>query len=440
VKTMRKTQFLCAFLVLLLYCGKNQDDVFQDQVQALKARISAAETLLGQNDPAATAQVKKWLFELKKAERLSLEAQEDESMVVLNRVRGELQEIEEGRDGDLTITQVYGRSSFSGNAVAGGEILRADSIITTGSNSRVTFQIYLDSEMTLNAGSRLKIEKLQKWERSIFCSLLSGSVVFRQKGKKTRFFMSAGQYKCDSTQPGEFEVHLIDSRSGFVRPNRGNTFVVHEGKRNKVQFGQGLVWSGSAFDIRSLLPAPELKKPLTEQVFFPKDEEKSLKITLSWDKVAGATRYYLDIFKDKKLQEPFLLDVGVNGNKWAGSFDHGVYYWRIRATDKDGLFSFDSRTQWFSVVTDEGTEAPSGKKKGPKLSGVKVQVMNDMAIITGRVSGRASVSVNHTKAVRSTDGSFEVVVNLNQGDRWITVIATSETGTQTVKKFEIRTN
>ena len=438
---MKKKIDILVFSVVLMFslnCSRNNDGILQNKAQLLRDRIKTAEEQFGKDDLMASGEVKRWLSELKEAERLAMEAQPEQAESKLASILTQVDQVTSNRDGDLEIGNVKGNVTLSGTRIDTGAVISSDSTLRTEKDSFVQLKLFVDSGISLMPESILKIKKVQAWGRGVICELVKGEMVYYQTGTRSQFFLMAGDREFDVNHACEFQVQVSSSLKGYVLPKRGHVNLVYKGERKKVLFGEGLTWDGS--DSSTVLPlmAPELIAPSQEQTFLPLKDDTSQSVQFEWAEVPHAAYYLVNLFHDSQRKQPVLTQVSVKNQQWSHTFNQGVYYWQVKAVGADGLPGYESRLNWFSVVGSE-QRASNKENPGPRLSGVEIQLMNDMAIVTGKVSDNASVSVNFTKAVRSQDGSFEVVVSLQMGEQWITIVATDPKGGQTVEKHKVNT-
>jgi len=420
---------------LMLGCSHNSDQNFQNRLQHVKAKVKTAEQEFGENDPTAKDDVKRWLSKLADIERMALETSESDASKKLDDIQQELALILEHRENDLQIKSFSGRVSLGGKSAVEKMPLVEGQFLKVGVDSRAEITLFIDSHVSLLPDTTLKINQIQPWSRSFSGELLKGGIIYQQRGTRSKFHLLTGGREFDKKEEGAFEVHLTGHNRGFVVPKKGNIIVTFEEKREKVQFGEGFTWNGIQSEHIQPLQAPEILSPKPEKTFLSKSDEKEILVDFEWVSVDQADTYSIDIYSDKEIKKPWKTGIIVQSTNYSFKFPKGVFFWQVKAINKDKFPGYNSKIQWFSVVTEQSETVIS--KAGPKLTNMKIQVMNDMAIVTGKVTNQASITVNQTRAVSSIDGSFEVIVNLQMGEQWITVVATGRNGGQTIEKYKV---
>ena len=161
-----------------------------------------------------------------------------------------------------------------------------------------------------------------------------------------------------------------------------------------------------------LLPPPSLLNPSDQRVFVYRDAKKAV-TTLRWSKIKGASRYRLQIsntslFGTVRLDRKALKSSHV---KIAG-LRNGTYYWRVAATDKQGVESAYSSVRKFKVT---GTHiGRSEDTTPPSLEVVDFLPTGHLVIINGRTEPGALLTIDGRKIDVYDDGSFTAVVRLKR--------------------------
>ncbi|PIE91286.1 MAG: hypothetical protein CR997_01725 [Acidobacteria bacterium] len=438
MNTDRWLIYLFVVLGLLWNCSKESDQQFLNHIQKVMNKIKAAEEQLAQNDPGASGDLKRWRQALKEAERLSLEGNEVEAQEQLGQVENEVVELVGNRKENMQFAYVTGTVTQGGKPVKQGEPVLEENTVEVKTNSLTELKLYNDSMLTLLPNSTLKIIQIRPWGRSFICELVKGAVVYEQKGKMTKFYLKAGSREFDQASENEFEVCLRKTDEGYVIPNKTDVNLVFEGQREKVRFGEGFIWSGDMTEHVQPLPAPEIILPSMEQTILAVRNERVKEVTFEWEKIEDAAYYLMDIFTDAGLKKPWKTSHKVTQNTEKIKVPAGVFYWRVKAVSKDHFPGYSSKVSWFSFVNEELEK--QNQKDGPELKNVQIELLNDMAIVSGQVDDSVSVSVNHTKAVRTMDGGFKVVLSLQFGEQQITIVATDNEGAQTIKRYTVNSD
>ncbi|KAB2963657.1 MAG: FecR domain-containing protein [Thermoanaerobaculia bacterium] len=141
------------------------------------------------------------------------------------------------------------------------------------------------------------------------------------------------------------------------------------------------------------------------------------KLVLSWDPVAGATQYALQISRNRLFVDN-LIDVDSRATTRAtlGLRSEGAFEWRVAARTGAGLQGPWSEARTFRVVaslrgSDRGDTTP------PLLDIDQVQAYGNVFIVNGRTEPGATLTVNGEAVTVAANGTFAKTV-LVQGEGW----------------------
>ena len=198
---------------------------------------------------------------------------------------------------------------------------------------------------------------------------------------------------------------------------------------------------------RVFLPSvPVLTTPKSGEIFYSGDS-KTGDLRFLWSSRKTAPAYQLQI-SDHTL---FITRVFDQSNlvetEATVTLEPGQYFWRVRGVSGDRIPGPFSRTEVFYVkkgepedsTVDQTTKKERISKAGPAIYGLKIEVISDMAIVTGRTVDGARVTVNEVSAAVMQGGKFKAIINfLKGGTQKVRVIAViDDTGAETILERDV---
>lgn len=181
-----------------------------------------------------------------------------------------------------------------------------------------------------------------------------------------------------------------------------------------------------------ILPSPRHIEPVINKAFL---FNPNLKITLSWEKVEGASGYIVQVSQsiffveanEKKLTKNYINIAGV---------EPGDYYWRVKALGTKENDSPWSNSQKFRILTPEEMERLD---KNPPFLNVKADIpLGNQVIVEGKTEPGCTVIIEGETLTPNPDGSFTTTVSLKYvGENIVAVQAVDPAGNETTKKLKV---
>lgn len=125
----------------------------------------------------------------------------------------------------------------------------------------------------------------------------------------------------------------------------GSSAVQSAGVSVAVETGMGTtaIAGQAPAEPERLLPAPEIHA-LDDELF-------AENIEFSWEPLAGAAAYRLDVCNDRRCTQPIFNQRGVSGSSFTvPSLPTGISYWRVTAVSESGLDGFTSSPGELEIV------------------------------------------------------------------------------------------
>jgi hypothetical protein len=221
-----------------------------------------------------------------------------------------------------------------------------------------------------------------------------------------------------------------ESATGRFVAFRGSLDVEAEsGLTRKVQALQQVTQTGDLLsDPRRVPRAPEVERP-PENFETTLDADRT--IMLSWQPVQGATRYALQVSRNRLFVDN-LIDVGERTKSAAtlGLKGEGTFEWRVAARTADGLQGPWSAPRTFRVLAARGA-GEVGDKTPPGLELDQVQAYGNIFIVSGRTEAGASLRLNGEVVAVASNGTFTKTVQLtSEGWSFLELAAVDASGNE----------
>ena len=174
-------------------------------------------------------------------------------------------------------------------------------------------------------------------------------------------------------------------------------------------------------DPKPVPPSPRLSSPGKDQeIDF--DTQKELRLT--WDAVADAQRYALNISRSQIFASNIIEDanrrkpsarIGIRGE--------GIFYWRVAAFGRNGSQGAWSETRSFRIASLHGI-GDIDDKTPPQLTIEELQPYGSLVLVNGRTEPGAKVTINGEPVSVQLNGSFSKTIQMTQvGFAFITIVA-----------------
>jgi FecR protein len=167
-------------------------------------------------------------------------------------------------------------------------------------------------------------------------------------------------------------------------------------------------------EARSMPGAPNLLAPVAG---LETTLDGDRKLVLSWEPVAGAARYALQVSRNRLFVDN-LIDVESRTTTHAtlGLRAEGTFEWRVASRLRDGLQGPWSEPRTFRVVGSTHA-GESGDTTPPQLEIDQVQAYGNVFIVNGRTEPGATLTLNGESVAVAANGTFTKTV-LVSGDGW----------------------
>lgn len=229
-----------------------------------------------------------------------------------------------------------------------------------------------------------------------------------------------------------------DTSQGRFGAFRGGMELASKGGLTReVKALQQVTQTGDLLSEPKPLPGrPQLIEPADNRAL---DMEQTRRLVLAWDPVPGASRYSLQISRNRLFVDN-VIDAGNRTKTRAtlGLRGEGGFQWRVAAYGADGLQGPWSEPRKFRVAS---SRTASGEKKDtipPELDLDDVKTYGSIFIVAGKSEPGARVEVNGEQVKTGVDGSFNKPVQLTkEGWNIIEVSARDAWGNETVRRHRV---
>lgn len=202
-----------------------------------------------------------------------------------------------------------------------------------------------------------------------------------------------------------------ESATGRYVAYRGSLDVESaNGLTRKVEALEQVTQTGDLLSEPRRVPrAPEVERP-SENYETTLDGEGT--IVLSWQPVQGATRYALQVSRNRLFVDN-LIDVDGRAKNAAtlGLKGEGTFEWRVAARTADGLQGPWSGPRTFRVLAARGA-GEVGDKTPPGLELDQVQAYGNIFIVSGRTEAGATLRLNGEAVAVAANGTFTKTLQL----------------------------
>ena len=198
---------------------------------------------------------------------------------------------------------------------------------------------------------------------------------------------------------------------------------------------QQVVQTGDQLSQAQKLPAPP--EPLEPPDNRELDLDRSQNLVLSWNPVAGSTRYALQVSRNHLFADNLIsVENRVKPRATLGLRGEGTFFWRVAAFSRDGFEGPWSLPRRFRVASfKSGGDRPNAP---PELDLVDVKSYGSIFIVAGRCTPGSRLDINGEQADVGVDGSFKKTVQFNkEGWSYIEIRARDRWGSETVRRRRV---
>ena len=157
-------------------------------------------------------------------------------------------------------------------------------------------------------------------------------------------------------------------------------------------------------------------------------------VRLEWTPVAGASRYALQVSKNRLFGEN-LIDVGDRYGTEAllALREAGNYVWRVAAYDARGSLGPWSETRKFRVASYR--ELALDVDREPPTLEAEIMVNGNIALIVGKTEPGSALAINQEGSSVAADGSFTATRTLwGTGRMPVDFVITDRAGNRTTER------
>ncbi len=337
-------------------------------------------------------------------------------------------------------TKVKRSGQFLWEAADPKLLLSVGDQIKTAKNATAQIIYFNGTITTIKPGSLLEIKELyenpttkvrkvrEKLKIGGVSSTVSGDNVAGSFHEVSTDTMSARAH-----ERSEIEIGINkDKKQTEIRVHSGQAAVrvgkeeiqVRQSEMVAIDESQGLVARGR------IPKTPDLREPLNQKVFVYDDLNSEI-TKLAWQKVAGASRYHLQISRRSLLGDLLLDkdDVRTSSVKLP-RLKAGSYYWRVATVNEDDVSSAFSETRKFKIVSMDAF-ADQRDKTPPPIEIKDFLVFSYQVIINGRTEPGAVVSIDGRSVDVYDDVTFTAVIKLKrEGKNVLKIVAQDLSGNE----------
>jgi hypothetical protein len=321
-------------------------------------------------------------------------------------------------EGDVRVKRA---GEFNWEAADRKLLLRVGDQVKTAASGSIQLLYFDGTITTINPGSLLEIREINEDPatkvRHVTEKLNWGEVLAStQKTNVDGSFheVATGNVSAKSEEAGEFRVSSDkESKAGAVDVFEGGLKISGGGRVEKLESGERIRSDGGGkLQPKEVLPGvPRPIAPADQKIFVHEDPAKA-STTLTWEKMAGASRYHLQI-SDRMLFTATLYDADrVETAVQIEGIPPGEYFWKVASVTKDDVRGPYSSPRRFRVTTqalhDKEDTTP------PILEITENVQSGPMLILNGRTEPGALLWVDDEKVDVADDGAFYAVIRLRK--------------------------
>jgi hypothetical protein len=435
-------------LLAFMACGTNRSEELRLRLAAARTLVQRFEAIVTPENMLGNQTLQAVKADLERAELSLIEDQFEEAEQLILSIDARVGPFLEGRNpndqgSELAFAEFIGDVRL---AVENGpaERITADSHLVgaselkTGIRSGTVLQLFAGATLQLADQTELRIEKLDPVTRELHLNLLKGQISGRHNSNLAPLKLAAMGQSFAFQSEAQFESNL-DPQSGihYLAVFAGEVNWQGPSVSGIIVAKEALVWGEGKQDLVELPPHPEAEAPPNHRVIQVPPGEKISTVRFRWSSHTAAAYYQLQVATEPQFLTRVFDSRTIATGTQTVDLDLGQYYWRVRSLNKDQLPSAYSAVAGFTLV--EGTLQAAESKPGPPLKIHKIEVIDNLAIVSGSSVSRALVSANGVRAVMNDDGSFRVIVNFPRaGQQELEVIARFEEGGETVTKHLVK--
>ncbi|MCB1050074.1 MAG: DUF4398 domain-containing protein [Acidobacteria bacterium] len=433
----------------LLACGGGKKaEELRLEISQSRANLKKLEELVTPDNVEATQILGEARQDLEKAELLLIEDDFDEVRQLIAKVNARLNPFLEGRDqsdvgAQLQLKDVLGEvrlgpSAAEASRVAPKTRLESGAFLKTGIRSAALLNLFEGSSLQVNDQTEIEFGKLDLVTRSAVMTLNRGSFSLDQTGPRNTLHLYAQAQQFTWSDSGNFEVSLDPlGKLNYFAVYAGSAQWSGKSINGLIGSDQALWWGNTQQTIIDLPSRPELNSPNKHEVITLPPGERRSTVKFRWSS-AALSSFQLQVSTDPQFLTRLFDQRGLDKGSFDLELDAGSYFWRVRGESKEHIPGAFSEVSGFTIKAGAVLEKAK-PKEGPPLKIIKIELINNLAIVSGKTSARAYVSANSVKAVMNDDGTFRVIVNFaRSGEQELEVVARDDQGGETISKHIVK--
>lgn len=417
----------------------------------MRAQVEQMDRTASADDQGVQSLIRQCRKALDEAKGLAIEDDYGKAMDLLARVERDIKPFLEGREivnpqvQDLRFLDVKGDVKVKGKEGVwrdlGGDLLPAEGItIKTGIRSSVRLSTFSGSILEMPAQSILEWIEIDAVRRGMYVELRRGFFVYDQKTSNPILKVRLNRQDIVISTPALAEFGN-DNGMVYCALHRGSASC--EGMESRIMEGEAWILGSSTPRKVGIPQSPVADSPANHQTFGVDPETGKGKIPFRWHTSDLVRSYQLQVATTPDFTVREYDDTSLTGGSLDLDLETGIYFWRVRGISQDrvpgafssvGRFDVENRPQ---KVEENG--AFVRKPTGPAIRNVKVELISGQAIVSGRTSPDAVVTINGVKAIMEMDGRFSVIVSfMREGEQWVEIIARNAEGQETQSRHLVK--
>jgi hypothetical protein len=310
------------------------------------------------------------------------------------------------------------------SAQLGVPLGKGDQIRTVG-KSTARVRLFDGTEYLVQPEAILVIEETQEDPqtavRNVAVKLTSGQVNVSTARRNVAGSRTELATPTTETSFGE----LTQATVGYDEPRRVTALTVFQGE-SAVRAGgqQRTLKANERVEVLATRSFSEITRlPALPRVLSPRDHAQIVRsgrvsepVTLNWEPVSGAQRYYVEVDRTASFIAP-IHEQRVTGTKvLVPDLSTGSWFWRVRAIDSRNLEGGFTTARFSIVVQSADARPPALVVDEPEVS------LEGLVVIRGKTDLDSIVVINDDRVAVSADGSFSTFLTLDGPGRHAIVV------------------
>ncbi len=383
--------------------------------------------------------------QIERARELIIEADFNGAAEILDVLNNRLAEGASTSPGSIAEPGVHGLVEYkvkgenAWRRYTGAENLADAKALRSGVRSAAFLDLPVGGELLVHPQTELAFVRFDSTQTHL---RLDKGVATLDKTSGREVVLELEGYQARSTQDVLLELSLqtlIDAR--YIAVHRGSTPWNEAGENGLLNAGSGFAWIEDKRREVSLPLAPAIDKRDLERTVYVSANEKAA-VSLRWFSNVFIPECQVQVSAHPRFVIRVFDRMGIRTGDAEAMLPPGDYYWRVRGFNQENTPGPFSKTAKLSVRVGTAKNLagdPTVSDMTPLLSDLDVEVINTMAIISGRTSSDSRVRVNGVAAVMLDAGKFRAIVNFDRaGNHSLRIVATNmNNGAETVAERKV---